>query len=66
MFRHEDLVDDNVVCINAVLGQLLYETFSLKEGEELGNAHANKSGFLLHKQTRFSVLEATETRQQKV
>lgn len=46
------LVHDDVVRVDAALGQLLDEPLRLVEGEELGDAHADEGGLLLMKPKR--------------
>lgn len=41
------MVDDDVVCVDAALGQLLDQPLRLIEGEELGDAHADEGGLFL-------------------
>lgn len=41
------MVDDDVVCVDAALGQLLDQPFRLIEGEELSDAHADEGGLFL-------------------
>ena len=43
----EQLVDDDVVRVDFVRRQLLYETFRLIEGQEFGYADADKRGLFL-------------------
>ena len=38
----EQLVDDNVVCVNLIRSQLLYEPLRLVQGQEFGYADADK------------------------
>lgn len=44
LFRKEHLIDDNVVTVNAVFGELLHQTFRLVNGKEFGNTDADKGG----------------------
>lgn len=43
----EELIDDNVMRVNLVGCQFLYEALGLVQGQELRNAHANEGGFFL-------------------
>lgn len=43
----DQLVDDNVVCVNSALGKLLDESLRLVERQELGNTHADECGLFL-------------------
>lgn len=45
--RENQLVDDDVVCVNAALGQLLDQSLRLVQGEELGDAHTDEGGLFL-------------------
>lgn len=45
--RENQLVDNDVVCVNAALGQLLDQSLRLVQGEELGDAHTNEGGLFL-------------------
>jgi len=42
------LVDDDVVRVDAALGQLLDQPLRLVQGQELGDTHADEGGLLLH------------------
>lgn len=48
------LVHDDVVRVDATLGQLLDEPLRLVEGEELGDAHADEGGLFLKRAGRHS------------
>lgn len=48
LFREEELVDDDVVRVDLVLGELLHETLRLVQRQELGDAHANERGLFLY------------------
>ena len=43
----EQLVDDDVVRVDFVRGQFLYETFRLIQGQEFGYADADECGLFL-------------------
>lgn len=45
--RENKLVDDDVVCVNAALGQLLDQPLRLIQGEELRDAHTDERGLFL-------------------
>ena len=45
--RENQLVDDDVVCVNAALGQLLDQPLRLIQGEELSNTHTDEGGLFL-------------------
>lgn len=45
--RKHQLVNDNVVCVDAALGQLLDQTLGLVQGQKLGDAHADERRLLL-------------------
>lgn len=45
--RENQLVDDDVVCVNAALGQLLDQPLRLIEGQKLSDAHTDEGGLLL-------------------
>ena len=47
----QELVDDDVMRVDLVLGELLHQPFRLVQREELGDAHANKRGLLLKHET---------------
>lgn len=44
--KHQ-LVDNDVVCVDAALGQLLDQPLRLVQGQELGDAHADERRLLL-------------------
>ena len=44
----DQLVDDDVVCVNLVRRQFLDESLRLVQRQELGNADADESGLVLH------------------
>lgn len=41
------MVDDDVVCVDATLGQLLDQPLRLVEGEELSDTHTDEGGLFL-------------------
>lgn len=43
----DELVDNDVVCVNLALGQLLDQPLCLIQGQELSNAHADERRLLL-------------------
>lgn len=45
--RENELVDNDVVCVNAALGQLLDQSLRLVQGEELGDANTDEGGLFL-------------------
>lgn len=45
--RENQLVDNDVVCVNAALGQLLDQSLRLVQGEELGDAHTDEGCLFL-------------------
>lgn len=45
--REDELIDDDVVCVNAALGQLLDQSLCLIKGEELGDTHTDEGGLFL-------------------
>lgn len=49
--RKHQLVDDDVVCVDAALGQLLDQALRLVQGQELGDAHADERRLLLFPHT---------------
>lgn len=54
------LVDDDVVCVDATLGQLLDQPLRLVEGEELGDAHTDEGGLFLMEVSRTGRGESRE------
>lgn len=46
-FREYKLVDDDVVRVDAALGQLLDQPLRLIQGEELSDTHTDKGGLFL-------------------
>lgn len=42
-----ELVDDDVVCVDAALGQLLDQPLRLVQGEELSDTHTDEGGLFL-------------------
>ena len=56
--REDELVDDDVVCVNLALGQLLDQPFGFIQGQELRDAHTDEGCLLLQ--------EATEDREGQV
>lgn len=49
--KHQ-LVDDDVVCVDVALGQLLDQPLGLVQGQEFGDAHADERRLLLFRHTR--------------
>lgn len=45
--RENQLVDNDVVCVNAALSQLLDQPLCLIQGEELSNTHTDEGGLFL-------------------
>lgn len=41
------MVDDDVVCVDAALGQFLYQPLRLVQGEELSDTHTDEGGLFL-------------------
>lgn len=58
--RKHQLVDDDVVCVDAALGQLLDQTLCLVQGQELGDAHTDKRRLLLFRGKTQNGLEKQE------
>lgn len=50
--RKNQLVDDDVVRVNATLGQFLDQSLRLIQGEELGDTHTDEGGLFLKKASR--------------
>lgn len=48
--KHQ-LVDDDVVCVDAALGQLLDQPLGLVQGQELCDAHADERRLLLFRRS---------------
>lgn len=46
-FGKEELVDDDVVRVDFISGELLDEAFRLVQGQELRDAHADECGLIL-------------------
>lgn len=56
------LVHDDVVCVDAALGQLLDQALCLIQGEELSNTHTDEGGLLLmDERTTGQKLEGSHT-----
>lgn len=45
--REDKLIDDDIVCVDAALGQLLDQSLRLVKGEELSDTHTDEGGLFL-------------------
>lgn len=57
VIHEEHLVDDDVVCVDVELQQLLDEALRLVEGQKLGDAHAHEGRLVRVAQARLHLVD---------